>query len=53
MPDVSMIVNGRSVRRAVEGRRLLVDFLREGLGLTGTHVGCETDRKSTRLNSSH
>ena len=42
MPDVSMIVNGRAVRRAVEGRTLLVDFLRESLGLTGTHVGCET-----------
>src|SRR5262249_47701777 len=42
MPDVSMIVNGLAVRRAVEGRTLLVDFLRESLGLTGTHVGCET-----------
>src|SRR5215510_656166 len=42
MPDVSMVVNGRAVRRAVEGRTLLVDFLREGLGLTGTHIGCET-----------
>ena len=42
MPDVSMIVNGQTVRRDVEGRTLLVDFLRERLGLTGTHVGCET-----------
>jgi len=42
MPDVSMIVNGQAVRREVEGRTLLVDFLRESLGLTGTHVGCET-----------
>ena len=42
MPDVSMIVNGRAVRDAVEGRLLLVDFLRERLGLTGTHIGCET-----------
>jgi aerobic carbon-monoxide dehydrogenase small subunit len=42
MPDVSMIVNGRTVRWAVEGRTLLVDFLRENLGLTGTHIGCET-----------
>src|SRR5262245_12349509 len=42
MPDVSMIVNGQVVRRAVEGRTLLVEFLRESLGLTGTHVGCET-----------
>ena len=42
MPDVSMIVNGRALRAAVDGRTLLVDFLRERLGLTGTHVGCET-----------
>src|SRR5262245_60800502 len=42
MPDVSMMVNGRAVHRAVEGRTLLVDFLRERLGLTGTHIGCET-----------
>src|SRR5215510_11958607 len=42
MPEVSMTVNGRAVRGAVEGRTLLVDFLREGLGLTGTHVGCDT-----------
>jgi carbon-monoxide dehydrogenase small subunit len=42
MPDVSMTVNGRSVGGPVEGRTMLVDFLREGLGLTGTHVGCDT-----------
>ena len=42
MPEVSMIVNGRAVRGTVEGRTMLVDFLREGLGLTGTHIGCET-----------
>jgi aerobic carbon-monoxide dehydrogenase small subunit len=42
MPEVSMTVNGRAVRGAVEGRTMLVDFLREGLGLTGTHVGCDT-----------
>jgi len=42
MPEVSMTVNGRAVRGTVEGRTLLVDFLREGLGLTGTHIGCET-----------
>jgi carbon-monoxide dehydrogenase small subunit len=35
-------VNGQAVRRQVEGRTLLVEFLREGLGLTGTHVGCDT-----------
>ena len=37
-----MIVNGRALRQAIEGRTLLVEFLRESLGLTGTHVGCET-----------
>ena len=42
MPTVSMTVNGRSVSGTVEGRTLLVEFLRQGLGLTGTHVGCET-----------
>jgi aerobic carbon-monoxide dehydrogenase small subunit len=42
MPEVSMIVNGHAVQCTVEGRTLLVDFLRERLGLTGTHVGCDT-----------
>jgi carbon-monoxide dehydrogenase small subunit len=42
MPVVTMTVNGRAVRAEVEGRTLLVEFLREALGLTGTHVGCET-----------
>src|SRR5262245_37387671 len=42
MPPVMMTVNGRAVRAEVEGRTLLVDFLRQGLGLTGTHVGCDT-----------
>jgi carbon-monoxide dehydrogenase small subunit len=42
MPKVSMTVNGRAVSGDVEGRTLLVEFLREGLRLTGTHVGCDT-----------
>jgi carbon-monoxide dehydrogenase small subunit len=37
-----MTVNGRPVSGEVEGRTLLVEFLREGLRLTGTHVGCDT-----------
>jgi len=37
-----MTVNGRIVGGAVEGRTMLVEFLREQLGLTGTHVGCDT-----------
>jgi carbon-monoxide dehydrogenase small subunit len=39
--DISLTVNGETVRDAVEPRRSLVDFLRENLGLTGSHVGCE------------
>ncbi len=44
MSDVSMTVNGKSVHGTIEGRTLLVDFLRETLGLTGTHVGCDTSQ---------
>jgi carbon-monoxide dehydrogenase small subunit len=39
---VRIRVNGTWVEREVEPRRLLVEFLREECGLTGTHVGCET-----------
>ncbi|HMA15171.1 MAG TPA: (2Fe-2S)-binding protein, partial [Kiloniellaceae bacterium] len=44
MPRVSMTVNGRAVSGEVEGRTLLVQFLREHLHLTGTHVGCDTSQ---------
>ncbi|SFP53814.1 (2Fe-2S)-binding protein [Tranquillimonas alkanivorans] len=44
MTQVSMTVNGQSVSGEIEGRTLLVEFLREGLGLTGTHVGCDTSQ---------
>lgn len=44
MPAVSMTVNGKPVSGDVEGRTLLVQFLRENLGLTGTHVGCDTSQ---------
>ncbi len=44
MPNVSMTVNGKSVSGNVEGRTLLVQFLREHLQLTGTHVGCDTSQ---------
>ncbi len=44
MPSVTMKVNGRAARGDVEGRTLLVEFLRERLGLTGTHVGCDTSQ---------
>lgn len=44
MPTVSMAVNGKPVTGEVEGRTLLVQFLREHLHLTGTHVGCDTSQ---------
>jgi carbon-monoxide dehydrogenase small subunit len=44
MPQVSMTVNGRAIKAEVEGRTLLVQLLRETLGLTGTHVGCDTSQ---------
>ncbi len=44
MPSVSMTVNGKQVSGEVEGRTLLVEFLREHLRLTGTHVGCDTSQ---------
>ncbi|WP_146588136.1 (2Fe-2S)-binding protein [Puniceibacterium confluentis] len=44
MAKVAMKVNGKSVSREVEGRTLLVQFLREDLRLTGTHVGCDTSQ---------
>ena len=42
MPSVSMTVNGKAVTADVDPRTLLVQFLRENLRLTGTHVGCDT-----------
>ncbi len=44
MTKVSMNVNGKPVSGEVEGRTLLSGFLREGLGLTGTHIGCDTSQ---------
>src|SRR3546814_15378776 len=41
---VSMTVNGKPAQGEVEPRTLLVQFLREKLGLTGTHVGCDTSQ---------
>ncbi len=41
---VSMTVNGKPVSGDVEGRTLLVQFIREQLNLTGTHVGCDTSQ---------
>ncbi|MGB8900634.1 MAG: (2Fe-2S)-binding protein [Methylocella sp.] len=40
--QVKMTINGREVEALVEPRTLLVHFLREQLGLTGTHIGCDT-----------
>ena len=40
--QVAMTVNGKAVTASVDPRTLLVEFLREHLNLTGTHVGCDT-----------
>ena len=44
MAQVSMTVNGKPASGEVEGRTLLVHFLRDQLGMTGTHVGCDTSQ---------
>ncbi len=41
---ITVAVNGKSTSAAVEPRMLLVDYLRQHLGLTGTHVGCDTSQ---------
>ena len=41
MAKISLIVNGNPVKANIDPRTLLVQFLRENLRLTGTHVGCE------------
>ena len=40
--EINVRVNGRQYQRRVESRMLLVDFIRDELGLTGTHIGCDT-----------
>jgi len=42
--SISLTVNGESVSAEVDSRMLLVELLREELGLTGTHVGCDTSQ---------
>ena len=44
MPTVSMTVNGKAVSADVESRTLLVHYIRDHIGLTGTHVGCDTSQ---------
>jgi carbon-monoxide dehydrogenase small subunit len=44
MPQVTLTVNGQQHTLEVEGRTLLVELLRERLGLTGTHIGCDTSQ---------
>ena len=39
--DITLTINGEQVAERVEARKTLVDFLRDDLGLTGSHVGCE------------
>jgi carbon-monoxide dehydrogenase small subunit len=44
MPEISMVVNGKPVRADVPPNMLLAEFLRQELGLTGTHIGCDTSQ---------
>jgi carbon-monoxide dehydrogenase small subunit len=44
MSKIEMTVNGKKVSHDVEDRTLLADFLRDQLGLTGTHIGCDTSQ---------
>jgi aerobic carbon-monoxide dehydrogenase small subunit len=44
MNDLNFNINGKSVKLQVDSHRLLVEVLREQLGLTGTHVGCDTSQ---------
>ena len=44
MPAIEITVNGKHHQVEIEGRTLLVELLREKLGLTGTHVGCDTSQ---------
>lgn len=44
MTEISMVVNGKSVKADVADNTLLVDYIRESLRLTGTHVGCDTSQ---------
>jgi carbon-monoxide dehydrogenase small subunit len=44
MPVISLTINDRPVKAEVEARTLLVELLRDRLGLTGTHVGCDTSQ---------
>ncbi len=44
MPRISLRLNGKAVTADVEARTLLVELLRDRLGLTGTHVGCDTSQ---------
>ena len=44
MAKVTIKVNGKNHTKSVEDRTLLADFLRDELGLTGTHIGCDTSQ---------
>jgi aerobic carbon-monoxide dehydrogenase small subunit len=44
LADITLTVNGERVSTTVEDRALLVEYLRDALGLTGTHVGCDTSQ---------
>ena len=41
---ISLTINGKQTQGSVESRKLLVHYLRDDLGLTGTHIGCDTSQ---------
>ena len=44
MTKITLTVNNEPVSRDIEARTLLVELIREGMGLTGTHIGCDTSQ---------
>ncbi|MEO7404876.1 MAG: 2Fe-2S iron-sulfur cluster-binding protein, partial [Burkholderiales bacterium] len=44
MTTVALTINGKLVSKDVEDRTLLADFIRDSVGLTGTHIGCDTSQ---------
>ena len=42
MATVSLKINGKKISKEIADNTLLADFLRDGLALTGTHIGCDT-----------
>ena len=50
--NITIEINGESVTREVDSRKLLIHFLRDDLALTGTHIGCDTSSCGACINIS-